>query len=231
MDESLKEQYVYRVFQKISKGYDRANRRISFGLQGSWKKMLIRQLEKRTPFRGNVLDVCCGTGDISQGIAKVRPDLNVTGLDFSPAMLRIAKAGNKRKNVHFRRGNALELPFEDDRFDGVCISFGLRNTSDYKRVLHEMRRVTKPGGYIYCLDSFVPENVLIRPFYTLYFRFVMPLLGGGIKHLEEYRWLYRSTKHFLRPEELRILLVRSGIRKIRSKTRMFGACNLIWGQK
>ena len=125
----------------------------------------------------------------------------------------------------------MNLPFEDNCFEAVCIAFGLRNTSDYPRVLHEMKRVTKPGGYLYCLDSFVPECVLIKPFYTLYFRHIMPLLGGGILHRKEYLWLYHSTKHFLTRKELKKLFVRKGIQKVQDKNKMFGACVLVWGRK
>ena len=125
----------------------------------------------------------------------------------------------------------MDLPFEDNSFEAVSISFGLRNTTDYSRVLQEMKRVTKPGGYIYCLDSIVPECVLIKPFYTIYFRYIMPLLGGGIHHRKEYLWLYHSTKHFLSGKELKKLFVRVGIRKVQDKNKMFGACVLVWGRK
>ncbi len=234
MDKSSKERYVYQVFQNISKGYDRANQRISLGFQKGFKKMLLGRLKDNTPFGGNVLDVCCGTGDITFSLADMRNDLKVTGLDFSPAMLSKARMRNKRKkrdNVHFRIGNALELPFEDRTFEAVCISFGLRNTSDYSRAVDEMKRVTKPGGYIYCLDSLAPENVLVKPFYTLYFRHIMPLLGGGIHHRKEYQWLYHSTKHFLSRMELKQLFVRVGIQEVQDKDKMFGACVLVWGRK
>ncbi len=234
MDNVSKEQYVYQVFQNISKGYDRANQRISLGFQQSFKRMLLSRLKKNTPYGGKVLDVCCGTGDITLFLADRRQDLEVTGLDFSPAMLSKARLRNvkkRRKNVHFRQGNALDLPFEDNSFEAVSISFGLRNTTDYSRVLQEMKRVTKPGGYIYCLDSFVPECVLIKPFYTIYFRYIMPLLGGGIHHRKEYLWLYHSTKHFLSGKELKKLFVRVGIRKVQDKNKMFGACVLVWGRK
>ncbi len=234
MDKTSKERYVYQVFQNISKGYDRANQRISLGFQKEFKKMLLSRLKENTPFGGNVLDVCCGTGDITFFLADLRPDLQVTGLDFSPAMLSRARLRNKRKrknNVLFCKGNALELPFEDNSFEAVCISFGLRNTSDYSLVIDEMRRVARPGGYIYCLDSFAPENALVKPFYTLYFRYIMPFLGGGIHHRKEYLWLYHSTKHFLSRKELKKLFARAGIQKVQDKDKMFGACVLVWGRK
>jgi demethylmenaquinone methyltransferase/2-methoxy-6-polyprenyl-1,4-benzoquinol methylase len=220
------------VFQNISKDYDRANNRISLGLQNSWKKTLTKKLIKNTPPGTRVLDVCCGTGDIALKLAGARRDLKVTGIDFSPAMLEeaIRKRGNK-KNVHFRQGNALELPYEDDSFAAACISFGLRNTADYEQVLREMRRVVKPGGYIYCLDSFVPDSPVVRPFYNIYFRYIMPMLGGGRRHRQEYMWLYESTQKFLHCGELENLYRRIGLNAVQHKRRMCGACVLVLGQK
>ncbi len=231
MADYSKEQRVYKVFQNISKGYDRANDRISLGLQNSWKKMLLDRLTSNTPSESAILDVCCGTGDISLKMASKRADLKMTGLDFSPAMLKVAKEKNQYENVCFVRGNAMELPFADNSFEAVCISFGLRNTSDYAQVLREMKRVVKPGGYLYCLDSFVPDNCLIQPFYNVYFRYVMPLLGGGKEHRKEYMWLYRSTRQFLHTKELMTLFKLTGLVRVKEKRKMFGACVLIWGRK
>ena len=91
MADHSKEQHVYDVFQSISDGYDHANNRISLGLQKSWKKMLTDKLIANTPRGTNILDVCCGTGDIALKIADARHDLKVTGIDFSPAMLEVAE--------------------------------------------------------------------------------------------------------------------------------------------
>lgn len=232
MAEHSKEQRVYHVFQSISEGYDRANVRISLGLQSRWKKMLTDRLAADTAKKGAVLDVCCGTGDIAIRTAGRRRDLRVTGIDFSPAMLKVArKKGGGRRNLRFMQGNAMKLPFKDNSFAAADISFGLRNTADYAQVLSEMKRVVKPGGYIYCLDSFVPDSPLIRPFYNLYFHYVMPMLGGGRKYREEYNWLYESTQKFLHRKELESLYRELGLTAIGHKTRMCGACVLVWGRK
>ena len=108
MAEHSKEQLVYGVFQSISEGYDSANNRISLGLQNSWKKTLTDRLAVNTPRGTNILDVCCGTGDIALKMADARPDLKVTGIDFSPAMLKVAESKrDRRSNVRFIQGNAL----------------------------------------------------------------------------------------------------------------------------
>ena len=128
---SGKEKTVYQIFQKIAGRYDRSNVLISLGLQGRWKRMLTGRLIKNLPEGAAVLDVCCGTGDIALELACARRDLRVTGLDFSPAMLKEAEKRRRgRKNVRFLQGNAMALPFRDAVFDAAVISFGLRNTAD-----------------------------------------------------------------------------------------------------
>ncbi|WP_410207877.1 ubiquinone/menaquinone biosynthesis methyltransferase [Fusobacterium sp.] len=227
-----KSEYVYNIFQTISHTYDKGNNRISLGLQKYWKKLLIEKLKTETKNNGSVLDVCCGTGDITIYLAEKRQDLTVTGVDFSPAMLEEAKKKKKNlKNIKWICGDALSLPVPDENYSAACISFGLRNTSDYEQTLSQMIKVIKKGGTIYCLDSFVPDNILIQPFYKLYFKYIMPLLGGGKRNYKEYLWLYESTHEFLRKQDLVSLYEKLGLKEIRSTSKMFGACVLIQGKK
>ena len=149
MAELSKREKVYHVFQQISQTYDRANGRISLGMESRWKDCLIEAVCEQAAKGSRVLDVCSGTGDIAISLAAHRPDLKVTGLDFSPAMLDVArKKGAPLANVTWQEGDAMNLPFEDNTFSSACISFGLRNTSDYLRVLQEMTRVVVPGGWV-----------------------------------------------------------------------------------
>ena len=227
---SGKEKTVYQIFQKIAGRYDRSNVLISLGLQRRWKRMMTGRLLKNLPEGAAVLDVCCGTGDIALELARARRDLRVTGLDFSPAMLKEAEKRRRgQKNVRFLQGNAMALPFRDAVFDAAVISFGLRNTADYGRTIREMVRVVKADGSVLCLDSFVPGMRLVRPFYRFYFRDVMPLIGGGLKHRKEYRWLYLSTQSFLSPEQLVKLFREAGLEDVCLESRMFGACALVSG--
>ncbi|MDO4976334.1 MAG: bifunctional demethylmenaquinone methyltransferase/2-methoxy-6-polyprenyl-1,4-benzoquinol methylase UbiE [Eubacteriales bacterium] len=234
MDKMEKAERVHGLFETIAGGYDQANERISLGMQRSWKKMLIKRIVKQAPAGVRILDVCCGTGDIALGIAKQRGDIQVCGLDFSASMLKIAK--KKRNRMHLGRtlffeGDAMNLPFEDDTFAAVTISFGLRNTADYMQVIEEMKRVVRPGGCVYCLDSFVPGIKWIQPFYRLYFQKMMPLIGGGRKYKQEYQWLSESTECFLKPEGLTEMFQTAGLTHIRMKKKMFGACVMVWGRK
>ena len=156
-----KSKKVYEIFQKISPYYDKANDRISLGLQKSWKETLVKDILKNIKNDEKVLDVCCGTGDIAIEIAK-KSDAKVVGVDFSENMLRISKEKSKKiNNITLLKADAKNIPYENSTFDYVTISFGLRNTDDYEKVINEMVRVGKKG--IYILDSFPVENKIIKP--------------------------------------------------------------------
>ena len=231
MNNEEKSKYVHDVFENIHNQYDKANNRISFGLQKKWKEDLVNKILEDTPKNGKVLDVCCGTGDISISLAEKRGDLSITGVDFSSAMLNEAVKKSENLNIVWQKADALSLPFEDSSFSVATISFGLRNTVDYEKVLKEMIRVVKKDGYIYCLDSFVPDNMWIQPFYKMYFKYIMPLLGGGKKYYKEYVWLYESTEQFLKKKELISLYEKLALKEIKYCSKICGACLIIQGKK
>lgn len=224
--------YVYGVFQSVAAGYDKANARISLGLHRRWKRAAARSLCESLPSDARVLDIGCGTGDMLLLVADELPEAQLTGLDFSPNMLEQARERcGDLAAISLVQGDAQALPFDDEGFDGVSIAFALRNTTDYGAVLAEARRVLKPGGALVCIDSFVPSCVAIRPFYHLYFSVVMPLLGGGITHWKQYRWLSNSTKRFITVRQLLDLLGTKGYVNLLSRTFMFGACAFVRGEK
>lgn len=231
----MAKEHVHGVFESIADGYDAANDRISLGMHRFWKQALCDAASSACddPDRaGLVLDVCCGTGDITEMLAVQAPDVLVCGLDFSAHMLEVAchRMGGL-PNVMLVEGNAMALPFDDDVFDSSVVSFGLRNTPDYAQVVQEMTRVTRPGGLVACLDASVPESELVQPFYQFYYKHVMTLLGGGISHRREYDWLYESTQEFLRKDELARLFASSGLTDVKVRSFMFGAAALHTGVK
>lgn len=232
MVDNSKREKVYHVFQEISGSYDKANERISLGLERRWKKELVQEVSAKTAQGDIILDVCCGTGDIAIALARSNSTVRVVGIDFSPAMLEAAEKKSRHlANISWQIGDAMHLPFADNTFAAACISFGLRNTAGYLDVLQEMKRVVCPGGWVYCLDSFVPDSPWIRPFYAVYFRGIMPILGGGFRHRKEYVWLWQSTKAFLRKNELLDLFGKAGLVERTLKSHMLGACVLHKGRK
>ena len=228
----MEKEHVHGVFESIAEGYDAANDRISLGMHRMWKRCLedvaVAACAGREP--GIVLDVCCGTGDITEQIARAHPELLVVGLDFSDGMLDVAagRVGGL-ENVLLVEGNAMDLPFDDATFDAAVVSFGLRNTPDYEQVLRQMARVTRRGGTIACLDASVPDSGFVRPFYRLYYKHIMTLLGGGVRHHGEYEWLYESTQGFLSKIELAALFGRVGLDQVAARPFMCGAAALHTG--
>lgn len=225
MEAHEKEEYVFSVFQSIAGRYDRANNRISMHLHMRWKEAAVRMSKEENPQMTSVLDLGCGTGDLLKIFSREIKNAELTGLDFSPGMLREAeKKLSGLKNIRLIRGNALDLPFESNSFDCVSISFSLRNMADYGRVISEMKRVLRKGGVICCVDSFSPDRRIITPVYRLYFRHIMPFLGGGIKKNKEYKWLSRSTEEYVSAGELEKMLYDHGLSNIKMKKFMLGAC-------
>lgn len=232
LDEKEKEEYVFRVFQNIAGSYDGANQRISIGAHMRWKRRAADALCALLPEACSILDIGCGTGDMLRIFSAERPRAKLTGLDFSPNMLSVAK--NRCRDIallDLRQGNALDLPFSDMSFDGACISFALRNTADYSRALREAARVLRAGGVMLVIDSFVPQGRLVRPFYDFYFSKLMPLLGGGLRKRKEYDWLTRSTREFISTDRLRDLMSEAGLTICGGKAFMFGACAFVLGRK
>ena len=225
-------EYVHDIFEDIADTYDRGNENISLGMQTAWKQRLEQVAVPPTldSQPGIILDVCCGTGDITEHIARANPDVLVVGLDFSAHMLSVARERTADlENVLLVEGDAMALPFDDATFDAAVISFGLRNTPDYGQVLREMARVTRPCGVVACLDASVPDNGFVRPFYELYYKYVMPLIGGGPKRFRQYTWLYKSTQEFLRKDELVALFVQTGLQFVSVESFMMGAAALHTG--
>ncbi len=172
---------VQDLFATIAPRYDLINDLQSGGLHRYWKRRLLGVAGGRPNER--VLDLCCGTGDVA--LAFARQGLDVVGLDFSGPMLTVAREriGRKRPRsnvqgrVEFLQGDALQVPFPDDSFDIVTISYGLRNLADWEAGLREMKRVTLPGGRLLVLDFGKPDNAWWRAVYFAYLRWCVPVLG------------------------------------------------------
>ena len=227
----MAKEHVHGVFESIAQQYDSANDRISLGMHRLWKQALedvaVSTCSHPDAGAGLVLDVCCGTGDITERIARNHPNIFVTGLDFSAQMLDVARHRTQDlQNVMLVEGNAMSLPFDDDTFDSAVISFGLRNTPDYEQVVGEMMRVVKPGGVVACLDASVPDSKLIDPFYQFYYKNILTFLGGGFSHHDQYEWLYESTQEFLRKDQLKALFEKVGLAYVSVRPFMFGAAAL-----
>ena len=197
---------VRSMFDRIARVYDPMNRILTAGLDGRWRR---RTAEAVVRAGDRVLDACCGTGDLA--LADERAGGAVTGLDFSEPMLE--RARKKSDSVEWIQGDALALPFPDASFDVVTVGFGVRNVSDLEGGLAELRRVLRPGGRLGVLDITTPRGVL-RPFYSVWFDRVVPLLGKVLPGGTAYTYLPASVRRFPSAEELAGLIRAAGFEQV-----------------
>ena len=188
---------VSELFATIADRYDLINDIQSFGMHRIWKRRVLRLAQVRPGERA--LDLCCGTGDLALALAKNGAE--VTGLDFSEPMLRVAREKSKFKNqnskIEFICGDAQQIPFPDETFDILTIGYGLRNLSDLDAGLKDMRRVTKPGGRLVALEFAKPDNSAWRAIYFGYLKIFLPIFGKIFcGNAAAYGYILESLKHY-----------------------------------
>jgi len=172
---------VNTMFARIARRYDLANRLLSGGFDGWWRRRLVAAVRETRP--RTVLDLATGSGDVAFALGRSLPAaVAIIGLDFCRPMLEEAEAKKRRfggfANVSFRPGDGLALPLEDGSVDAVTIAFGLRNMADRRRALSEMRRVLRrPHGWLFVLEFSQPAP-WFRPLYYFYLRRALPRLAG-----------------------------------------------------
>ncbi len=203
---SLAPTEVRRLFDRIAPVYDAMNRVMTAGLDRSWRRLTVEAVVQPGD---RVLDACCGTGDLA--IAAEREGGYVTGLDFSAAMLE--RARRKSSTIEWIEGDLLALPFADDSFDAATVGFGVRNVADLEQGIAELRRVLQPGGRIAILEITRPRGML-RPFFSLWFDRVVPLLGKVLPGGRAYTYLPASVRRFPGAESLAGLLERHGFERV-----------------
>lgn len=232
MDYPLKNYY-----KDIYVKYDLVNRIFTFGQDRSWRKKAVRECLANDPQK--VLDVCTGTGDLILMISAIPGrELELTGYDFSPEMLKLAigKADAAGRPIEFVEGNVAAMPFKDDHFDSAGISFGIRNliyqNSNADQHLAEIHRVLRPKGRFIILESSKPSNRIWRSFNGFYLQFILPYLGGVISgNLKAYKYLASSSKNYYTVSEMRAILEKAGFNVLKHKSLFFGSVMLIVSEK
>lgn len=222
---------ISSMFDSIAPVYDRLNHLLSFGIDRSWRRRLVRAVSSFCALRGGevkVLDMACGTGDVS--IALKRKGLAVVGADISENMLALAR--KKAPEIDFRYGDASELPFADGSFDAVTIAFGIRNFDKRAQCIRELHRVLKDGGMLAIAEFSIPRNRLWRGIYTLYFKNILPAVGRLVsKQAYAYSYLPESSFDFPAPEKFRAELSEGGFRAVTARSMTGGVSYLYIGRK
>ncbi len=233
MTSTTKAVFVREMFARIAPRYDLANRMMTGGLDERWRGRAIALLG--APPGGQILDLCCGTGDLVFGLLKRDPSLDVTGIDFCRPMLDRAQARAVRKargNVKFVEGDVMAMPFADRSFDGATMGFSLRNVVDVEGTLREILRVLRPGARFVNLDVSKAPNKRFKQLFDVYFYGVVPLLGGIIGGSREaYRYLPNSLTHHPNAPELRERFVRAGFAEAGYLPLMGGTIAIHYGRR
>jgi demethylmenaquinone methyltransferase / 2-methoxy-6-polyprenyl-1,4-benzoquinol methylase len=209
---TLDEPQVRAMFDRIASVYDVMNSVMTAGLHHRWR---ARAADLAAVGPGDrALDVATGTGDLAVELARrVGPGGDVIGSDFSEEMLEVAR--RKAPELRFEWGNALDLPYDDGRFDAATVGFGARNFSDLDRGLREMARVVRPGGRVVVLEITTPQRPPLSTFFQVWFDRIVPLLGRLTGETLAYSYLPSSVRRFPAPEGLAAAMARAGLRDIR----------------
>jgi len=185
---------VRTMFDRIAPVYDAMNHAMTAGLDRRWRRLAADAVVAKGD---RVLDACCGTGDLA--LAARSAGGNVTGLDFSDAMLE--RARRKSSEIEWVEGDLLRLPFANGSFDTATVGFGVRNVEDLDLALRELRRVVKPAGRLAILEIVRPKGPL-AVFYRAWFNGLVPVAGRVISGGAAYSYLPASVRRFPGPAEL-----------------------------
>jgi demethylmenaquinone methyltransferase/2-methoxy-6-polyprenyl-1,4-benzoquinol methylase len=228
-----KKEQVANMFNAISPQYDFLNHLLSGGIDIIWRKKAIKLLQNKGI--KTMLDIATGTGDFAIEALKLKPE-KIVGVDISEGMLafgmeKIKKMGLE-KIIQLQKGDSEKLPFSDNSFDAVIVSFGVRNFENLQKGLSDMFRVTKPGGYCLVLEFSNPRNFPMKQLYTFYSKYCLPFLGKMIsKDPSAYTYLPESVKAFPDGPEFIQIFKSVGYSETNWIPMTGGICSIYFGQK
>ncbi|WP_374210830.1 bifunctional demethylmenaquinone methyltransferase/2-methoxy-6-polyprenyl-1,4-benzoquinol methylase UbiE [Bergeyella cardium] len=215
------------MFDNIAEKYDFLNRTLSMNIDVSWRKKLVKWLSADQP--KTILDVATGTGDLAIALQR-GTGADIVGLDLSQQMLNVGIDKVKRLQldgkIKMMKGDAENLPFEDNNFDAVTVAFGARNFENLEKGLNELKRVVKSGGSVYILEFSKVEGFM-RPFYMFYFKNILPRIGKMIsKDSRAYTYLPDSVQAFPYGEGMRKILLNCGFTTVVYKKLTLGIATI-----
>jgi demethylmenaquinone methyltransferase / 2-methoxy-6-polyprenyl-1,4-benzoquinol methylase len=224
----------YKIFDQIAGTYDFLNHFLSLGIDVLWRKNLRRHMPKSNYLRA--LDLATGTGDVALELAKDERVLKVTGMDLSRGMVELGKKKVRRRSlegkVDLQIGDGVKIPADDQSFDLVTLSFGIRNFSDPDLSLQNIFRVLSPGGRVLIMEFSLPKFKPLRSLYLFYFRNVLPKIGNLLSnHGDAYSYLNKTVENFPYGDEFAEKLKRAGFTNVSYFPQTFGIATIYRGDR
>jgi demethylmenaquinone methyltransferase / 2-methoxy-6-polyprenyl-1,4-benzoquinol methylase len=231
--ESKKEQ-VASMFDSIAHRYDFMNRFLSVGIDIGWRKKAIAFLEDIKPQK--ILDVATGTADVAIMTEKILKPSSIIGIDISDGMLAVGRkkieSAGVEKTIQLYNGDSADIKYEDNAFDAVTLSFGVRNFQHLEKGLSEILRVLRPGGKLVVLEFSRPKNAFVKGFYNLYMRVVSPNIAKMFsKNKQAYEYLDASIQKFPEGKDFTNILDKVGFKNNINKPLSLGICSIYCGTK
>lgn len=228
-----KKEQVAKMFDTISGEYDGLNRVISLGIDVKWRKKVVKIVGKNNPKQ--ILDIATGTGDLAIMMSQLNPD-KIIGLDISAGMLtvgkqKIAKAHLSDK-IDMIVGDSETMPFENDTFDAITVSFGVRNFANLGKGIQEIARVLKPTGVLVILETSNPTKFPFKQGYKLYTNLILPIIGKLFsKDKVAYSYLSESANSFPFGEAFCNILQKNGFTHTKANPVTFGVATIYTATK
>lgn len=231
--EGEKKDQIESMFDNIANRYDFLNHFLSFGVDVYWRKKAIATLKDHKP--KILLDIATGTADLAIEAMKILKPEKIFGIDISEEMLEFGRKKLRKKNlipqIELIKADSENLIFDDNKFDAVTVSFGVRNFQHLEKGLKEMLRVLRPGGKVVILE-FSQPNKVIKPFYRFYSSVITPNIGKMIaKDKEAYSYLHESVSVFPAGRDFCEILERTGYKNVTYKPLTFGIATIYTGTK
>ena len=229
-----KKEQVEKMFDTISENYDGLNRVISFGTDIKWRKKVLATIIEHQP--ESILDIATGTGDLAIKFAEKTSARKIIGLDLSEGMLSIARKKvvdtALKDTIEFIKGDSEALPFKDNMFDAITVSFGIRNFENLEKGLSEILRVLKPNGLFIILETSVPTKFPFKQGFQFHSKIILPLIGKLFsKDKFAYNYLSESASVFPYGEKLNNILRKIGFINVINKPQTFGVATIYTATK
>jgi demethylmenaquinone methyltransferase / 2-methoxy-6-polyprenyl-1,4-benzoquinol methylase len=222
--EKGKKQQVEEMFDNISPKYDFLNHFLSMGIDIQWRKKVVKLVQEHQP--KTILDIATGTGDLAIAMSRLKVD-KIVGLDLSNGMLEVGRKKIQEAKldqlIEMVQGDSENLPFEDNSFDVITVSFGVRNFENLEKGLSEINRVLKPNGKFIVLEFSQPRKFPMKQLYRFYSTKILPLMGRIIsKDASAYTYLPESVAAFPYGDKFVEILHKVGFRDASARELTFG---------